>query len=334
MKGIVVAAEMWDEELDSTFELVRYGRRLANDFDEPLVVVPTGKTADADATLSSLLGKGVLSVADEFVDVDSGLLLEGNPAVNEGLLSRIFTERRPRVVLVAQTPHGLDIAPAVAARTDSSYYGNCVELSRVGSGLRAVRAVYEGKMHEVHELPADRPAVVSVQPSAIPDPGGLSAEAEPTRTDPSVVEWSVEDELTVRVVENREPDRTDVDVSEAEVLVAGGMGVGSEDNLDLLFELASALDGAVACTKPLVDLGWLPKARQVGITGERVEPRLYVACGISGQREHVDGMREAETIVAVNTDEQAPIFDVADYGIVGDLSEVLPVFTRRVTEEG
>ncbi|HSH76563.1 MAG TPA: electron transfer flavoprotein subunit alpha/FixB family protein [Longimicrobiales bacterium] len=230
------------------------------------------------------------------------------------------------VVLFSATSLGKDLAPRVAASLDVPLATDVTDL-RVDEGrLRIVRPVYAGKAFATLELDAT-PAVASLRPNVFPrvekPAEGVVSTFTPS-VDPS--SWRV------RVVERRQASEGALDVSEAAVIVSGGRGMKDPSNWHLLEELKRALgsDVALGASRAVVDAGWRPHAEQVGQTGKTVSPKLYIAVGISGAVQHLAGMRTAETIVAINRDADAPIFNVADYGIVGDLFEVLPRLTEQI----
>lgn len=229
----------------------------------------------------------------------------------------------PSLVLGGNTVNGLDFLPAVAADLTWPLVTDVVGLERAGETLSAVREAYGSKVETTHEAPL--PAVISVRPgewepasrhgSPERETAPVDIEAAPVRTTVSGIEAVA---------------GGDIDISEADVLVSVGRGIGEEENLALIENLAEALDATISASRPIVDAGWLPKDRQVGQSGKTVTPSVYLAIGISGAVQHVAGMKGAETIVAINEDPDAPIFDIADIGIVDDLFEVVPALTEAV----
>ena len=228
-------------------------------------------------------------------------------------------------IVFAATATGKDLAPRVAAKLGVGLAADAIDLSREGNGVVVTRPVYAGKVIQKVRLGAS-PAVVSVRPNtfvADPTTSGPAASAVETVAVPPF-------ETRVRVTGIKAPDRAALDVTEAPIVVSGGRGLKDPTNFHLLEELADALGNtAVGASRAVVDAGWREHGAQVGQTGKTVSPGLYIAVGISGAIQHLAGMRTAKTIVAINRDKDAPIFKVADYGIVGDLFEVVP----RLTEE-
>jgi len=248
-----------------------------------------------------------------------------------GTLEPLLRDRRPGAVLTLHSHFlGRDLAPVLATRLGTGLLTDCIELEWA-DGLVARRLVYRRKLVATQAVVAETPHVATCQRGAFAAPGESgsgqgSPEVEETSPDldATALRWSV--------VEYDEAEVEGADITEADVVVAGGRGVGEADSWQVVEDLARALDGAVAASRPVVDQGWVERGLQVGSSGKTVRPRLYIAAGISGAIQHVVGMRDSDVIVAVNKDARAPIFEYADYGIVGDLHEVLPALTERIRE--
>jgi electron transfer flavoprotein alpha subunit len=239
----------------------------------------------------------------------------------------LISKHEPAVVLYAAAALGREVAARVAARLNVGLASDCTELSVGPDGLlRMSRAVYGGRASCTVVCPRARPQMATLQsrPSA--------ARASTPGREPQVIRMETSRAAAPRTeVEGLiQGDPRTMDLAEADVIVAGGRGVGSREGFELLVELASLLGGAVAASRVAVDAGWLPSHRQVGQSGRTVAPSLYVACGISGAPHHTVGMREAGAVVAINTDSRAPIFDLADMALVGDVREVLPPVLARL----
>ena len=241
-------------------------------------------------------------------------------------LAAVLEKVQPKVVLLPATFMGRDLAPRLAARTGAAVATDVVELSIGDDGALDVRRpVYNGKAFARVKFPADRVAVASVRANTFPAPtGGGGAARESLPYTPA----AGDDRITVKEVAKSGGEIKDV--TEADVIVAGGRSLKNEDNFKMLFDLANELDAAVGASRAACDAGYQPHSRQVGLTGKTVTPRLYIACGISGAIQHLAGMRGSKVIVAVNTDKEAPIFKIADYGIVGDVFKVVPAITAEV----
>jgi electron transfer flavoprotein alpha subunit len=321
MNEILVLAEHRDGELrDITFEMLGKAASLA--------------TAGGTTVTALLLGAGVgemaeklTSYADEVVTVDHGNLTNFNSAVYQPVVAEVAKSRGPSALLIGNTAFGVDLAPSLAVALGSPVASDVIDIAVDGGAFKVTRQIYEGKIDAKVSF-RDAPTVlITVRASAFPvEPGAKSG---------SVTEFAatVPDEPAMRrFVEYVEAAVGDVDIAASEVIVAVGRGIKEEENMPLVTELAELLGGVVGCSRPIVDAGWLPKDRQVGSSGKTVKPKLYVAVGISGQFQHLSGMKAAETIVAINKDPKAPIFSAADYGIVGDLMKVVPALKEKITE--
>ncbi len=243
----------------------------------------------------------------------------------------VVARHRPDLVLCGHTPFGMDLAPRLASRLGAPFLSNVVDVSLDDEGRPSyVRPLHKGTVHER--------AVTERSPSVITVGVGTGRAPVVRPRDAAVRSYEVAaggiepptQARSSQVVATVEPTPGGVEITKAPIVVSAGRGIGDRENLRLVAELADALGGVVACTRPLVDMGWLGGEHQVGLSGRTVRPKLYVACGISGAPEHLAGMRGAETIVAVNTDPGAPIFALATYGIVGDVAEVLPELTEKM----
>jgi electron transfer flavoprotein alpha subunit len=306
---LAVAEHRRGELRDVSLELLSAGRELADAGDEELHVAVVG--GDVDGFAGDLDREGV----DAVHTVAHGE--EFNHDVYRQVVVEMVEDLAPSVVVAPNSVNGLDYVPAVAQALDLPLVTDAVDLERDGS-LEVAREMYGGKVETTVEVDADT-AVVTVRGGEWPPAegnGGAAVEAFDADVDESKVR------STVRGFE--EVGAGDVDISEAEFIVSIGRGIEEEENIPLIEALADATGATLASSRPIVDNEWLPKNRQVGQSGKVVTPDVYVAIGISGAVQHVAGMKGAETIVAVNTDPDAPIFDIADYGVVGDLFDVVP----------
>ncbi|ADE03917.1 electron transfer flavoprotein subunit alpha/FixB family protein [Haloferax volcanii] len=294
---------------DVSFELVTAGSDLVGDTGGDLHLAIIGGDVDAFAGELSLAGVDAIHTVAEGDEFNHDVTVQAVEALAE--------ELDPTYVLMGNTVNGLDYAPAVAERLDRPLVTDAIGLENDG-GLVVTREMYASKVESTVEVDADR-AAVTVRP------GEWDATEEPG--EPAIEAFSFDlDESRVRsrVTGFEEVGSGDVDIADADVLVSVGRGIEEEENIELVQELADALGATLSSSRPIVDNGWLPKDRQVGQSGKVVTPKFYIAVGISGAVQHVAGMKGAENIVAINTDPDAPIFDIADYGIVGDLFDVVP----------
>ncbi len=316
--NIWVLAEHWRGEIsDITYECLALGREVAQALGVKLEVLLLGHNVKALA--------GKLGAADNVISIDHAALEMVIPDVYAEALVQVVREREPLTVLVPLTNVTMGVGTLAGAALRAPVVNFCKDL-RVNDGrLEVVVVLYGGKMEAI-AVPASSPSLLGVWPGARNPEQGQSTAMAPVE-DFAV---TLPESLPVTFKKYIEPEAGDVDIAQQNVLVAVGRGIGGQENLELAEELAAALDGAVCGSRPVIDQGWLPLARQVGKSGLSVKPKLYIAAGISGAPEHVEGIKDSELIIAINSDERAPIFNVAHYGIVGDALDLLPALTEQV----
>ncbi|HID32145.1 MAG TPA: electron transfer flavoprotein subunit alpha/FixB family protein [bacterium (Candidatus Stahlbacteria)] len=299
---------------DITFELLTKARELG----DTIAIILSQKGEDLAQKL-----KGFVS---QVVTVDDDRFTNFNPEYYRiGLKSLVETEKLD-LILLGQTAFGVDLAPALAQDLKVPIATDCIEVKIEGDRLITTRNIYGGKIN--CDIAIKRtPAVLTLRPATFqPQRTELPLEIKKT-------ESSLREEIDYRrFLEFVEAKVGEVDITKSDVIVAVGRGIREEKNLPMIQELADALGGVVACTRPIVDSGWLPKDRQVGSSGKTVKPKLYLAIGVSGAFQHTMGMRGSGTIIAVNKDPEAPIFNEADYGIVDDLFKVVPILKEKIKE--
>lgn len=260
---------------------------------------------------------------DEVCVADSPLLANYNPEAHLKIAQTLVEELQPRVVLFGHTFIGMDLAPRLASRLGVGVASNCFDVRIENDALSFMRPMYRGRIN-ARVVMDFRPIIVTLQLGGAEPPAAGRA-GTVRRIDVGPVE-----NAKIKPLRTIEPAPTGIDIAKADIVVAGGRGIGEKQNFTLVAELAEALGGVPACSRPLVDMGWFGTSHQVGLSGNTVKPKLYIACGISGAVEHLHGMKESKTIVAINKDPDAPIFKVAHYGVVGDLNEIVPQLTREV----
>ena len=294
---------------DVSFEMVTAGRRLADDLDTDLALAVIG--GEVESFAASVNREGV----DTIYTVDEGD--EFNHGVYTQTIEQLHAELEPTALLAPNSVNGLDYTPAVAESLDIPLVADVVDFEANGA-LEVTREQYGGKVETTYDLDADQYAV-TIRPAEWPKAESTGdATVEPFDAD-------IDDDAIGATVNGfEEVGGGDVDITEADVLVSVGRGIDEEENIPLIEELADTLGATLSSSRPIVDNGWLPKNRQVGQSGKVVTPDVYIAIGISGAVQHVAGMKGADTIVAINTDPNAPIYDIADYGIVDDLFDVVP----------
>jgi len=312
----VLVEQLQGRLTEATFEALAAARPLAAALGVETVAVLPGA---ANAGLAAELGAAdrVLHLADPRLDAYS-------PDAYESALRAVLADRSPRLILVPNTTVGMDLAAGLAGLLDLPLAAYCLSLGVDGTAVIAKCQVYGGKIVAAVAFP-DR-GVVSLVP-------GSFAAAEGRKSGQSQIETIGPSDATsvrVRLLDYAVAETADVDITKQPILVSVGRGIGGPENLPLAEELATALGGVVSASRPVTDSGWLPKSRQVGKSGLTVKPKLYLAIGISGAPEHLQGMKDSELIVAVNSDAGAPIFGVAHYGIVGDVLDVAPALTERL----
>ncbi|HXE71146.1 MAG TPA: electron transfer flavoprotein subunit alpha/FixB family protein [Candidatus Nitrosotenuis sp.] len=322
--GIWVVAEVKKGELTrATLELLSEARRLADATGDRVVCFLMGHEIKGLAAPAGQYG------ADEVVVCESASLAAYNPDRFTHTLTRALTERHPDLVLVPATVHGKEIAARAAARLKVGLAGECLGFGATDGQYRALRPMFAGKVRVWVSFSSDRPAMATVRPNVldIAEAGRTAQVTEFGYVEPEKVG------VEVVAVEDRAAEGATVELSEARIVVSGGRGLKGPENFHLVHELAEAMGAAVGASRMVVDAGWKPHSFQVGQTGRVVTPDLYVAVGISGAIQHLVGMQGSKWIVAINNNPEAPIFKVANYGIVGDLFEVVPALIEELKRQ-
>lgn len=233
----------------------------------------------------------------------------------------------PDLVLMGYTSAGLDLGSHISIKTSRPVVGYCTELAVEGKTMNATSQLYRGKLSAITRTPL--PAVAVLVPGNWDEKEGLSGGRGELA---SLAPPNSLDLLQVRVVNSSSPDLTQIDLTKADRIVCVGRGIGSADKISLASDLATALHAEIAGSRPVIDSGWLPKARQVGKSGQKVKPKLYIAAGVSGAPEHLEGMKGADFIIAINSDAKAPIFEFAHFGTTCDLFELLPALSSGIAK--
>ena len=308
-----------------SFELLGIGRKLADDRGCALGAV---LLCHGGADLSQRL---IAGGADRVYLVDRPELADYREDVYGRVLESLISEYKPEVVLAGATAIGRSVIPQVATVLGAGLTADCTELAiRKEDGmLLQTRPAFGGNIMATIECPRSRPQMATVRPRVM-----APMDPDESRSG-EVIRCEVDDALcasAIEILESVSDPQDQVNIQEFEILVAGGRGLEGEEGFALIRELADELGGGLAASRAAVDSGWIGYPHQVGQTGKTVCPKLYIACGISGAIQHTIGMQSAETVVAINRDREAPIFDVATYGIVGDLFEVLPALIEKIRE--
>ena len=318
-RDVFVIAEHLEGKLsDVTFEMLGKARSLAPALGGRAVAVLLGHEATALA--------GQLGAADEVLYIEDAGLRYFVPERAEQALRTVLSNEKPSLTMIANTSMGMDLAAALSAALDWPLIAYCSDVQAEDGKIVATSQIYGGKI-AVETLSESDSTLVSVLAGVFPASEGHAGKSASLQTI-----FGAANEGRVRFKGLTIPEAGDVDITRETLLVSVGRGIGSKDNIELVEELASNLGASLAASRPIIDSGWLPKQRQVGKSGLTVKPKLYMAVGISGAPEHLQGMRDAELIIAINSDPGAPIFEVADYGIVGDLFDIVPALSERLAE--
>ena len=337
-KGVYVFAQQVDNEISSiAFELLGKAKDLAKDLNTEVTAV--------------LLGSGIKGLADQLAEygadkvivVDDPELKDYRTEPYAHALASVINKYKPEIMLVGATAIGRDLGPRVSARVATGLTADCTVLEIGDFPLQAVpgqeqlhnqllmtRPAFGGNTIATIACPYNRPQMATVR-------AGVMQKIDPIKGAKADVEefnpGFTPDNKYVEILDIVKAVTETVDIMDAKILVSGGRGVGSPENFKILEDLAEVIGGTVSCSRAVVDAGWKPKDLQVGQTGKTVRPNVYFAIGISGAIQHVAGMEESDIIVAINKDADAPIFDVADYGVVGDLNKIVPKLTEALKAE-
>ena len=336
-KGVYVFAEQVDNKLSGiAFELLGKAKDLAGSLNTDVTAVLVG--SDVKGLTDELAAYG----ADKVIVVDDPELKDYRTEPYAHALASVINEYKPQIILVGATAIGRDLGPRVSARVATGLTADCTQLEigdfplapvegkeQKHNQLLMTRPAFGGNTIATIACPDNRPQMATVRPGVMQKIDKIEgAKAEVIEYNPGFTP----DNKYVEILDIVKSVTDTVDIMDAKILVSGGRGVGSPENFKILEDLAAALGGEVSCSRAVVDSGWKPKDLQVGQTGKTVRPQVYFAIGISGAIQHVAGMEESDLIIAVNRDEPAPIFDVADYGVVGDLNKIVPELTKQILE--
>ncbi|MBI4849138.1 MAG: 4Fe-4S binding protein [Nitrospirae bacterium] len=323
-KDVMVFAEQREgKAAPVSFELLGVGRRLADELGTNLLAVLLG--AD-ESEAKELIKWGADKV---FLYNDTSLLKFNDDSYAEAL-SRVISEQKPSIVLAGATPIGRSFIPRVAARLRTGLTADCtsLEIDKETRNLLQVRPAFGGNIMATILCPDYRPQMATVRPRVM-----KKGTYDENKTGEIILVQPGNISSRTKVIESvKEVSGISVNLHEAEIIVAGGRGAGGEKGVKMLEELAQAIGGVVGASRAAVDEGWIPYSHQVGQTGKTVNPKIYFACGISGAVQHLVGMQSSDIIIAINKNPEAPIFNVATYGIVGDMFEIVPMLTKKIKE--
>ena len=308
---------------DTALEMIAAARKL--DPDASVAAVITGAGAELDGVCNELV-----SSFSEVWKIDNEALAYVNAEVLRSLLVRILP--KDGIILLPYEHFGMDLAPGLSIKLDAAYLPDAVDFEGVEDGkLKAVREEYSGQVSTHVHCDISQGAVITVRPGSFKADESKSAAGKIVDKTAEAMEGDIPAGAR-RFLEVVEAEVGDVDITKSDVLVSVGRGIEDEDNLEMIFDLAKAMGADVSCSRPIVDAKWLEKSRQVGTSGQTVKPKVYMALGISGAFQHVGGIKGAPFIIAINKNSKAPIFQVADVGIVDDILEFIPELTDRINE--
>ena len=337
-KGVYVFAQQVDNKIDSiAFELIGKGKDLAEVLGTQVTAVLVGSNVKDLADELAEYG------ADQVIVVDDPELKDYRTEPYAHALAEVIKKFKPEIFLVGATAIGRDLGPRVSARIHTGLTADCTQLEigdfpinpipgkeQLHNQLLMTRPAFGGNTIATIACPQFRPQMATVRPGVMQKKDRIAgAKANVIEFNPGFTP----DNKYVEILKVVKAVSDTVDIMDAKILVSGGRGVGSAENFKLLDDLAAVIGGTVSCSRAVVDAGWKPKDLQVGQTGKTVRPNVYFAIGISGAIQHLAGMEESDIIIAINKDETAPIFDVADYGIVGDLNKIVPALTEKLKAE-
>jgi electron transfer flavoprotein alpha subunit len=324
-KGVYVFIQQVDGKVAGvSHELLGKSRELAKGMGTDVTAVLLG--CHVTGLCKDLASYG----ADRIVMVDNKDLDLYSTKPYAYAMCKIIEKYKPAVVLYGATAIGRDLAPRVAARIRTGLTADCTKLDVADDGtknLQMTRPAFGGNIMATIICPDYRPQMATVRPGVMQKIKPIENADAPVDTFDVQIPASEKD---VQILDVVKKESHKMDIQDAKILVSGGRGLGCPENFKLLKDLADALGGTVSSSRACVDAGWVDKDIQVGQTGKTVRPNLYIACGISGAIQHLAGMEESDFILAINKDETAPIFEVADYGVVGDALKILPLFTEEV----
>ena len=321
-QGIWIVAEQKEGELKKiSFELTSEAKRLADQMGQSVTAILLGPNIKEKAPELGKYG------ADKVIVADDNRLATYTTDAYVSVIAQLAQSGEPAIILLGASVQGKDLSGRLAARLGVGMAQDCVDFSLENGNLVAKRPIYAGKAYATVTFKDSVPQIATARPNILE----LNKPDESKSAEVVDAEFSLDDsQLKTKVAEIIQAEGVKVDLTEAERIVSGGRGMKGPENYTILEELADIIDATVGASRSAVDSGWRPHSDQVGQTGKVVSPNLYIACGISGAIQHLAGMSTSKYIVAINKDPDAPIFQKADYGVVGDLFDVVPALTEEI----
>jgi len=317
---LVLAEHRRGEIREITFEMLAKGREIAQKTNSRLSTIILGKNIKDKVEVLARYADRVLMIDDDRFEFF-------NSDLYQQVLSNIIREEKPILTMIGHTSYGVDLAPSLAISLNIPLITDCLDLDIQDGRLIAVRQMYGGKIYARLNVRKSESYIATIRQGVITASEGTLKGEIIELPPPSIIE-----PVKKKFIEYVLPKIGEVDITSADILVAIGRGIKDQANIPLAEELAKTLGGVLACSRPIVDKGWLPSDRQVGSSGKTVKPKLYLALGISGAFQHIIGMKNSQLIIAVNKDPNAPIFNVAHYGVVEDLFKIVPILTEKIKE--
>ncbi len=320
MEILILAEHRRGEIREITFEMLAKGREIAQKTNSRLSTIILGKNIRDKVEVLARYADRVLMIDDDRFEFF-------NSDLYQQVLSNIIREVKPILTMIGHTSYGVDLAPSLATSLNIPLITDCLDLDIQDGRLIAVRQMYGGKIYARLNVRKSESYIATIRQGVITASEGTLKGEIIELPPPSIIE-----PVKKKFIEYVLPKIGEVDITSADILVAIGRGIKDQANIPLAEELAKTLGGVLACSRPIVDKGWLPSDRQVGSSGKTVKPKLYLALGISGAFQHIIGMKSSQLIIAVNKDPNAPIFNVAHYGVVEDLFKIVPILTEKIKE--
>lgn len=323
-KNVWIFAEQREEKIAPVvIELLGEGRKLAKEVDAELCAILLGK--DVDGLAKELITFG----ADKVYVADDALLEKYTTDAYTKVIKDAIDEIKPEIMLFGATHIGRDLAPRIASRVGTGLTADCtkLEIDPEDKKIKQTRPAFGGNIMATIICPNHRPQMSTVRPGVMD-----KAEKDETRTGEVIaLDYKItQDDIRTTVLETVKTKKDLVSLTDANVIVSGGLGLGGPEGFEMLKKLADKLGGVVGSSRAAVDAGWIDHSHQVGQTGTTVKPNLYIACGISGAIQHLAGMQSSDFIIAINKNPAAPILEIADYGVVGDLHEIVPMLIEKL----
>jgi electron transfer flavoprotein alpha subunit len=307
---------------DITYEMLTKARELAEKTNKELTAIVLGNNVKEQAKTLADYAKNVILIQDAKLE-------NFNSEAYKKILTRLVTEHKPSLVMMGHTSYGIELAPRLAAALNTPLATDIIDLGFEGDTLTVTRQMYGGKVNVKATLRKAETYITTIRQATFtpkkPEPptnGQISEQPPPP----------AEETLSKQFIQYVLPPPGGVDITAAEKLVGVGRGIKDVANVPAMEELAKTVGAVLACSRPIVDKGWLPSDRQVGSSGKTVKPKLYIAVGISGAFQHILGMKSSDLIIAINKDPKAPIFSFADYGIIEDLFKIVPSLKNKINE--